>query len=73
MKIDDLFSLMEKAAAAQEAHLAAGGKMGFTLNPTAHAWALEMERQGLMKRREDGMFDSERMFELWKEKGGFNG
>lgn len=70
MSIDELYDLMLKAEKAIEA---SGAKPCIRLNPTATAWALEMERRGLLKRLENGMFDSARMFELWKEYGGFNG
>jgi hypothetical protein len=70
MNIDDLYDLMVKA---EEAVKASGAKPVIKLNPVAEAWALEMERRGLLTRLEDGMFDGKRMFELWQEQGGFNG
>lgn len=61
---DDLFDLLAKAAKLQQDAIASGAKMCITMNPTAHGWALEMERQGLLKRREDGMFHMDDMFAL---------
>jgi hypothetical protein len=66
MNLDDLYTLMVKA---EEALKASRATPYMTMNPAATAWALEMERRGLLKRLENGMFDSARMFELWKENG----
>jgi hypothetical protein len=67
----DLFSLMAKAAKLQQDAIADGAKMCVTLNPTAHEWALEMERRGLLRRREGGLFHMNDMFELYmRQKNG---
>lgn len=64
---DDLFDLMCRAAEQQREARANGAKMVMWMNPTRTAWALEMERQGRLKRREDGLFHMDDMFKLWQE------
>lgn len=66
----DLFDLMVAAAEAQRKAIAAGARLYVEMNPAAHEWALEMERLGLLKRRDDGLFHMNDMFELWKKSGG---